>query len=287
VRRPSGLGLLAVVVLGAGCVEGPASRRAATAAASPLATSAPVTTAAAPVQRIDVDVVDVDLADVMEGIGRKVGRNILVDPEVQERVTISLGDIAWREAVDVIARRTHVEVEEREGGILVLSQRPVIDVRAWDLPVRGYLELLSMVSNKNVIISPELLQGPPVCAALDGWSVDELLDAEARALGADVVVESGDLVRIVPRPGSVHPTGPPAPAVTITCGALEQRGPEGIRLRLATTEGDGERVDIRLDRPGPEREALALLAPGTPTRVALARLEDGRLVGVIAVRARR
>jgi type II secretory pathway component GspD/PulD (secretin) len=72
--------------------------------------------------RIDVDVDDLDLADVMELIGRQVGRNVLVDPYVQESVTVSLRDIPWREAVDVLARMTRCDVEERAGGILVLTQ---------------------------------------------------------------------------------------------------------------------------------------------------------------------
>src|SRR5688500_4593337 len=91
-------------------------------------------------QRINVDVENVDLADVMERIGRQVGRNILVDPTVQEAVTVSLRDIPWREAVDVIARMTRCEVEERPGGILVLTQPPKVTIQFTDANVRTVLQ---------------------------------------------------------------------------------------------------------------------------------------------------
>jgi type II secretory pathway component HofQ len=55
-----------------------------------------------------------ELAEVMELIGRQAGTNILVDPKVRERVTISLRDVPWREAVDLIARMTRCDVEERK-----------------------------------------------------------------------------------------------------------------------------------------------------------------------------
>ena len=106
--------------------------------------------------RINVDVEGVDLADVMEQIGQKVGRNILVDPNVQETVTVSLREIPWREAVDVIAKMTRCEVEERPGDILLLTQPPKVTIQFTDANVRTVLQLLAAYSGKNIIISPQV-----------------------------------------------------------------------------------------------------------------------------------
>lgn len=73
--------------------------------------------------RINVDLEQVELSEVMEQIGRRVGVTILVDAKVQERVTVTLRDIGWRDAVDVIAKMTRTEVEERPGDVLVLAYR--------------------------------------------------------------------------------------------------------------------------------------------------------------------
>ncbi len=72
--------------------------------------------------RINIDVEGVDLADVMEQIGRQVGVKILVDPNLKETVTVSLREIPWREAVEVIAKMTRTEVLDQPGGALLLTQ---------------------------------------------------------------------------------------------------------------------------------------------------------------------
>jgi type IV pilus assembly protein PilQ len=149
-------------------------------------------------QRINVDVENVDLADVMERIGRQVGRNILVDPTVQETVTVSLRDIPWREAVDVIARMTRCEVEERPGGILVLTQPPKVTIQFTDANVRTVLQLLAAYSGKNIIISPRVTG----TVTLDLKEVHWLraLHAIVKTVGDyEVVEETEDLLRVVSR----------------------------------------------------------------------------------------
>lgn len=149
-------------------------------------------------QRIHVDVENVDLQEVMERIGRQVGRNILVDPSVQETVTVSLRDIPWREAVDVIARMTRCEVEERAGGILVLTQPPKVTIQFTDANVRTVLQLLAAYSGKNIIISPRV-DGK---VTLDLKEVHWLraLHAIVKTVGDyEVVEETEDLLRVVSR----------------------------------------------------------------------------------------
>jgi type II secretory pathway component GspD/PulD (secretin) len=148
--------------------------------------------------RINVDVEGVDLADVMEQIGQKVGRNILVDPNVQETVTVSLREIPWREAVDVIAKMTRCEVEPRPGDILLLTQPPKVTIQFTDANVRTVLQLLAAYSGKNIIISP-LVTGD---VTLDLKEVHWLraLHAIVKTVGDyEVVEETDDLLRVVTR----------------------------------------------------------------------------------------
>ena len=73
-------------------------------------------------RRITITYDEVDLREIMDDIGRRVGRNIVVEPEqLHEKVTITLKEIPWRDAVDVIAKMARCEVEER-GPILVINQ---------------------------------------------------------------------------------------------------------------------------------------------------------------------
>lgn len=185
--RGSGL-LLAVL---AGCSAAPAARPP---APSP-GTTAPVSSG----ERIHVDVDGEDLAEVMDRIGRDVGRTILVDPSVQESVTVSLRDIPWREAVDVIARMTRCDVEERPGEILVLTQCSRVCLEVTDESVRSLLHLVCAYHGATVSLPPDLYGRVSVRLELTG-DLAEMLRQLLAPLGDEfvVLVEAGESrVRVV------------------------------------------------------------------------------------------
>ena len=149
-------------------------------------------------QKINIDVEAADLADVMEQIGRQVGRNILVEPNVRETVSVSLHDIPWREAVDVIARMSRCEVEERPGGILLLTQPPKVTIQFTDANVRTVLQLLAAYSGKNIIIAPEVTGRVTLDLKEVHWL--RALHAIVKTVGDyEVVEEHDDLLRVVSR----------------------------------------------------------------------------------------
>jgi type II secretory pathway component GspD/PulD (secretin) len=139
-------------------------------------------------QTINVDLEDADLREAMEAIGRRVGRNILVDPSVNERVTISLNDFDWREAVDVMARMTKCNVEER-GDVLSLTQRCGFLMQIdGDLP--SALRLSAQYEGVNIVIDP----------AVKGSIAGRFNSIEDVAAASSLtVVREGSLVRILPR----------------------------------------------------------------------------------------
>jgi len=151
--------------------------------------------------RIDLDVEELDLTDVMEQIGRQVGRNILVDPSVEERVTVSLRDVPWRDAVDVIARMTRCDVEERPGGILLLTQPPEVTLQASRAPARAWFGLLASYAGWNTVVSGDV-QG----AITVGLKEVHYLDAiYLTALAYRVEVErSGDSLSFTRHPGAAE-----------------------------------------------------------------------------------
>lgn len=151
-----------------------------------------------PSVKIDIDVTNRDLARVMDDIGEQVGATILVDPTVQESVTVSLRRIPWREAVDVIARMTRTEVEERAGA-LVLSQ-PVcrMTIQFTRAPLPTVLQLMAAYSGLNIVISGDLRD--QVTLDLREGGVAHWLEVVAHAAGV-VIERRGDLLVASRRPG--------------------------------------------------------------------------------------
>lgn len=107
--------------------------------------------------RIDVDVENADLADVMRQIGQQVGVNILVEEGKVESVSVSLVQIPWREAVDVIARMTRAEVDELPGGVLMLrSNCRRVTIQFTRANARTVIQLIAAYSGLNVVVTQEV-----------------------------------------------------------------------------------------------------------------------------------
>jgi len=149
-------------------------------------------------KQIDVDYVDTDLRQVMEDIGRKVGRNILVAPGIEETVTITLRDLPWLNAVRIISKLKKCEIEETVEGVLLLTQPPKVTIQFNDTNVRTVLQLLAAYSGKNIIISPAVTG--KVTLDLKDVHWEKALESIVKTVGPFVVVRDGeDLIRVVPR----------------------------------------------------------------------------------------
>jgi len=143
--------------------------------------------------RISVDFDRVDLAEAMKQISEQVGREIVVDPLVDETVSVRLTDIPWREAVEVIALMSRCEVVERDG-VLRLQQCTIIKVDFEDADVRVVLQLLAAYQGKEILLPGEL-QGK-VDVHLD--AVDGAIQTVFDQVGGYRVVHEDDvLLRVV------------------------------------------------------------------------------------------
>jgi type II secretory pathway component HofQ len=70
---------------------------------------------------IDINFEDVELRDALAEIASKANTTLLLDEDVRERVTISLGKIPWRDAVEVIAKMAKCELAEVSPGVFRLG----------------------------------------------------------------------------------------------------------------------------------------------------------------------
>jgi hypothetical protein len=190
---------------------------------------------------IDMTVADADLRDVCDELGRRVGRNIIVDPDVKEKVTISLQQVGWHDALLAIAHLTRCDLEERRG-IFVLSQAPMVTLQATDAPAVQWFQLLAAYSGKNIL-------APDVTGTITGdfhgvrWL--DILYGTARAYGYEVNEDAGEIIR-VSMPRSTRPAQPQPPRPRFE-GPLEV---ESVKKHLVVTA-------IAVDpRPGSHNRAI-------------------------------
>ncbi|HZU97365.1 MAG TPA: hypothetical protein VFF73_11760 [Planctomycetota bacterium] len=105
---------------------------------------------------IDCGVEDADLRDVMDVIARQVGHPIIVDAGINEKVTVSLKKIPWRDAVSVIAGLSHCEVAKLGEETLLITQPPRVTIQLQRASARTVLQLLAAYSGKTLILHPKV-----------------------------------------------------------------------------------------------------------------------------------
>ncbi|MEP6768315.1 MAG: secretin and TonB N-terminal domain-containing protein [Acidobacteriota bacterium] len=101
-RRPAARRLPAVLLL-AFALTGPAlalPRRSAARPPRPRATPVPLSAG----ELISVDLKDADIRDVLKSFAEMAKVHLVVDPDVKGSVTVSLHDVTWVDALEVILR---------------------------------------------------------------------------------------------------------------------------------------------------------------------------------------
>lgn len=208
------------------------------------------------VHRVNVDATDQDLSELMRQIGRKTGHNILVAEHVEERVTIRLYDISWRDAVEVIARMAGCKLRQLPGGVLLLTQPQKVHIQLEHANVRTALLLLASYARKSIVIGSDV-EGT---ISLDLRDVDwtRALHAVASSAGDYAVITEDDLVTV----GGAGERARDPDAEPVLSGRFLAR--EGEQVRVVLESGD----EIRCALPEAGRlrrrlvDALARLRAG-------------------------
>ncbi len=105
---------------------------------------------------ITFDVKDKDLNEVLRFIGRRVGVNIIADPDVKEKVTLQLDRVDWRSALEVIARQTRCTIVQENERLYRFTQPPTISMEFQDSDIRVVLDLLAKQAGANIVIGSDV-----------------------------------------------------------------------------------------------------------------------------------
>ncbi|MDE0960526.1 MAG: hypothetical protein OSB09_07075 [Planctomycetota bacterium] len=151
--------------------------------------------------RIDLVTIDVrekDLSEVLSQIGEQVDINIVVDPQVDEKVTLSLDAIGWREALEIIARQTSCVIIESSDRLIRFTQPPSVNIEFQNADLAVVLDLLAKQSGANIVIAEDVTGKVSLTLRDVPWR--EALDTIVKTAGYVVVSERegiSEIIRIV------------------------------------------------------------------------------------------
>lgn len=146
---------------------------------------------------ITLDVRDKDLNEILQFISRRVGVNVIADPEVNETVTLQLESVDWREALQVIAQHTKCEMVQVSDRLIRFTQPSAISMEFQDADIKVVLELLAKQAGANIMMSSDI-QGQ-ISLSLREVPWRDALSAIVKTAGYVTVKEDTDTAREILR----------------------------------------------------------------------------------------
>ena len=157
---------------------------------------------------VNLSVADRPLEDVIATLRARSGANIVIlnpqDPanpgQVTEelgkrKVTLDLSDVAWRDALSLVAESVGLVVEQRQAGVLVVMQTPrfTYDIKNGDIV--EVIKSIAAISGANIVIAPEV--NGTLSVHFDGVPWREALDVVSKTRGYTVVEGNYGVLRVV------------------------------------------------------------------------------------------
>jgi len=105
---------------------------------------------------ITLDVKDKDLREILQHISLKAGVNVVADPRITEKVTVTLDRIEWRQALEVLARQAHCTILEESDRLIRFTQPPSISMEFQDADLKVVLDLLAKQSGANIVVAEDV-----------------------------------------------------------------------------------------------------------------------------------
>lgn len=136
------------------------------------------------------------LRDVVQSIQRKAGVNIIMDPDIEETVTIDLEDVPWRKALDLVAEAANCVVVSKAGNVLKVEKPPRVYFAFENADIQNVIDTIAKISGANIMVAPEV-QGT-ITLRLRNIPWRDALEATAKTLGYVVVEEERGILRVIP-----------------------------------------------------------------------------------------
>ena len=146
--------------------------------------------------RLTLRLKDRDLRDVVQSIRRKTNMNIIMEPGIEQPVTIDLQDVPWRQALSLVAEQAGCIVTEVDAGVLKVEKPPRVYFAFENTDIQKVIDTIAKISGANIVVAPEVKGTITVRLKNIPWR--DALEATVKTLGFVVVEEGRGILRVVP-----------------------------------------------------------------------------------------
>ena len=146
--------------------------------------------------RLTLRLRDRSLRAIVQSIRTKANANIIMDPDIEETVTIDLQDVHWRQALDLVAEQANCIVTEGDAGVLKVEKPPRVYFAFENTDIQKVIDTIAKISGANIVVAPEVKGTITVRLKNIPWR--DALEATVKTLNFVVVEEERGILRVVP-----------------------------------------------------------------------------------------
>lgn len=146
---------------------------------------------------VSLDVKDMPLTEVLRRLSATVGVNIVADAGIDDRVTVTLIEVPWREALAEILRRTKTTARDVSERLVRIERPPRVTAEFKNSPLLEVIDVLAGKAGANVVISPDIDARTRISMRFQDVPWSDALEALVKTAGYAVVEENSGIIRIV------------------------------------------------------------------------------------------
>jgi len=144
---------------------------------------------------VSFDFRNVPAQEAVQYIARQSGANIVLQPGIDETVTLRLVDVPWRIALEILAKQIGCLVEEIKPGVLQVSRPPQVTLEADEASFKKIINILARQSGANIIVGSDV-EDVPVNLHIEDIPWPQALQEIVKAAGY-VIVREEEIVRVM------------------------------------------------------------------------------------------
>lgn len=148
-----------------------------------------------PDARVSLRVEGRALDEVVQYLREQSGFNIVVVEGGDTQVSLDVTDVAWKDALELVAELAGCVVEERTAGVLVLDRPPRVDFAFDNAELTQVIDTIGKLSGANIVVAPEVAGTLTLRLSNVPWR--DALNVSVKTLGYVVVEEERGILRVV------------------------------------------------------------------------------------------
>jgi type IV pilus assembly protein PilQ len=146
-------------------------------------------------QTVSFDVKDRDLSEIVDFIRKRADVNIVLAPTIQEKVTLTLKDVDWRQALDLVAERAGCVVVHVAPNLIRIEKPPRVHFAFQNVEIREVIDAIAKIGSANVVVAPEVKGSITIRLKDVPWR--DALETAVKTLNYTVVQEERGILRVV------------------------------------------------------------------------------------------